>query len=284
MESIPCSASNSTCLDALSVDDIITAGSALYGNAYTVLADATQAEPIRPVRDGSLITSPMDLTQSFGTQSKPLLITNVLDEAGPSIYGNFPDQVPEPEFQPIVNATFGTPRTSVIVSSPHYAAPYTTAANISLLDARSQLNTLGTDYIWRCAAWSFAREWVAAGADAYVGLYVVGATYPGNNEVPFCTEAGSVCHQDDIEMVFGTVPSPTLAQAALTKEMQARYSTFMRTGNPNPSDSSYATWSAVSGTDVPALLLGGSGTASIGACQPSFWGVDPQYDYQVYDI
>jgi hypothetical protein len=69
------------------------------------------------------------------------------------------------------------------------------------VDARVQLQELGTDYLWRCSAWTFARNWVQNGGTAYVGKYLVGATYPGNGEVPYCIQPGIVCHQDDIEIV-----------------------------------------------------------------------------------
>ncbi|KAH9931862.1 uncharacterized protein B0H18DRAFT_1116115 [Fomitopsis serialis] len=36
-----------------------------------------------------------------------------------------------------------------------------------------------------------------------------------------CTDSGSICHQDDIEIAFGTAPSPTSAQSALIAEIHA---------------------------------------------------------------
>lgn len=117
-------------------------------------------------------------------------------------------------------------------------------------------------------------------------MYVTGATYPDNNDIPFCLEAGSVCHEDDIEIVFGTVPNPTAAQAALIKEMQMRYKAFLTTGSPNAAGLSV--WSPATTTTVHAHQLGGtpspSGEVAVGACDPSFWGAAVDYDYQVYGI
>ena len=83
-------------------------------------------------------------------------------------------------------------------------------------------------------------------------------------------------------MQFGTVPSPNTAQASLIKEMQARYNSFLHTGSPNAAG--FATWN-VAGTDnVNAINLGASGMATVGACNPSYWGNFVQYDYQVFGL
>ncbi|KAH9928148.1 uncharacterized protein B0H18DRAFT_1118165 [Fomitopsis serialis] len=66
-----------------------------------------------------------------------------------------------------------------------------------------------------------ARSWASSGGTAYVGMYTVGASYPSNSDVSKCTDSGSICHQDDIEIVFGTAPSPTSAQSALIAEIHA---------------------------------------------------------------
>ncbi|KAH7911429.1 Alpha/Beta hydrolase protein [Hygrophoropsis aurantiaca] len=275
-----CTATDTPCLDALTLDDIVTtAGLNLYDNAANIVP-ATSSEPMRVVTDGTFITSPLDLTAPFPTVTKPILLSNVADEAGYTIYYSFPDAVPQSEYTEVVNGTFGAARYNTLMGSQLYTVESATTDD----DYRPQLQVLGTDSVWRCATWTFARSWVSNGGSAFVGLYTVGASYPGNSAVPYCTEPGVVCHQDDIEIVFGTVPSPDSAQSALITEMQARYKSFLYTGNPNPSGSSYATWEAAGTSDVNAILLGSSGEATVGACTPSFWGASVPYDYQVYDI
>jgi hypothetical protein len=100
---------------------------------------------------------------------------------------------------------------NTIVNSNYYPAP--AAVGGGSVDGRVQLQQLGTDYLWKCSGWSFARSWVQHGGSAYVGEYQVGASYPGNDEVSFCTEPGKVCHQDDIQIVvssFCPIISPCL--------------------------------------------------------------------------
>ncbi|KAH9928173.1 Alpha/Beta hydrolase protein [Fomitopsis serialis] len=265
---LSCSASDTSCLDSLSLDDILTAQSALSDNAYSVVPAAGQSEPIRPVRDGSLITSPLDLTAAFPSQSKTIMLTNVVDEAMYTIYSEFPSAISSSYYDDVVDGTFGSVSGSRLLSYSTYVPSSTPADGTQ--DARPQLSQMGTDQL------GVERRYRVC------GMYTVGASYPGNSDVSECTDSGSVCHQDDIEIVFGTAPSPTSAQSALITEIQARYYQFLRTGNPN--SGSYATWGATDGQTVSALELGSSGAYAAGACDPSQWGDAVPYDYQVYDI
>ena len=198
---ISCSSTDTGCQNALSLDTILSAQEILFGIASTLDPAAGAIVPIRPVLDGSFVTSPLDSTAPFPSVSKPLLITTVANEAGLAIYGAFTDPLPQSAFSPICQAAFlSTERTDIVLRSPFYTFP----PSDSVVDARIQLQELGTDYQWRCSSWTFARNWVQNGGTAYVGKYLIGATYPGNQEVSYCTQPGIVCHQDDIEIVVST--------------------------------------------------------------------------------
>jgi carboxylesterase type B len=294
---VGCSATDTNCLNGLSVSSIINAQMNLFNDAVNLDPSTGIAEPIRPVKDGSFITSPLDATAPFPRETKPLLITNVNNESTFEIFGAFTDPLPMNAFAPIVNQTFGSPRTQTILSSSFYAVNSSASG-----DARFNLQVLGTDYLWKCSGWTFARNWVNNGGQAYVGMYVLGATYPGNEQVPACTQPGVVCHQDDIEIVvsfsrtvshhvvayssyslkFGTVPNPSSAQSSLISQMQKRYASFLATGNPNAN--SIPQWPAATTSNVNPILLGGKGSVPVGACTPQFWGKTVEYDYQVFDI
>ncbi|KZT69793.1 alpha/beta-hydrolase, partial [Daedalea quercina L-15889] len=275
---LSCSASDTSCLDSLSLSEILTAQSNLSSEASSLVPAAGASEPIRPVRDGDLITSPLDLTATFPSQSKTIMVTNVVDEAMYTIYSEFPSALSASFYDDVVDVTFGSTSGARLLSYSEYIPAEVTADGTQ--DARPQLSQMGTDQVWRCPTWTFARNWASSGGTAYVGMYTVGASYPGNSDVSECMDSGSVCHQDDIEIVFGTAPSPTSAQSALITEIQARYYQFLRTGNPN--SGSYATWTPTAGSNVTALELGSSGTYAAGACDPSEWGDAVPYDYQVY--
>ncbi|KAK7467492.1 hypothetical protein VKT23_004545 [Stygiomarasmius scandens] len=283
---LSCSASDTSCLSSLSTEDITSASINTFGAAPSLDASTGAFSPLRPVHDGSLITSALDLTSSpFPSQSKSIMVTTVKNEAMVAIYSINQSLVPESEFPSQVEDTLGSNRTSVVVGSTFYTAPTpqpTNGGDASTIDARTQLEVLGTDYLWKCSSWSFSRLFSSAGGRAFVGTYFVGATYPGNDGTSQCLEPGSVCHQDDIEIVFGTVENPTSEQSALIKEMQARYKMFLSTGNPNAP--AFEPWQEAGSADVKAKSLGAAGLVEVGSCEPDFWGVEVEYDYQVYGI
>ncbi|KAI5119949.1 hypothetical protein M0805_002138 [Coniferiporia weirii] len=280
---LSCDSSDTTCLNKMSTDDVLNISLTVFGVADSLDASAGAFQPMRPVTDRSLITSPLDTTAPFPSQSKSIIVSTVQEEAGSTIYSTYTGRVSENEWPGLVNASLGPSRTSKVISSPHYAVPSQDAKQLATFDARTQLQSLGTDQIWRCPSWTFARSWAAAGGKVYVGQYVVGATYPDNEEIEFCADDGSVCHEDDIKIVFGTVSSPSSEQKSLISESQSRYKAFFNNGNPTVKG--LENWSAVSGSNTNAILFGGSGgSASVGACDPSFWGSDVLYDYQMFGI
>ncbi|KAJ7122106.1 Alpha/Beta hydrolase protein [Mycena epipterygia] len=275
---VSCSAADTACQRALTLDEILDAQVALKAEAMSLDPSTGQGEPIRPVKDGQLVTTPLDSTAPFPKVTKPLLLTNVKNEAGPTIYAD-PDPISAQSFAPITEESLGDARTKTVIHSSFYPmAPHG--------DARVPLQLLGTDYVWRCPTWTLARNWVAHGGSAFVGMYTIGSTYPANTNISYCLEDGVVCHQDDIEIIFGTVPHPTPAQAALTKEMQARYRMFISTGSPNAPG--LEPWQSATTTDVYTKELGKKTTSDgldpILACTPTFWGKAVQYDYQFFDI
>ncbi|KAG7451620.1 alpha/beta-hydrolase [Guyanagaster necrorhizus] len=273
-ELIVCDSTNSTCWESVSVDEILEAQTTLYNNASAIDASASFVIPLRPVRDDVLITTPLDSTAKFPAVTKPILITSVLDEAAATIYDLFPDIVPQTSFDAILSELLGADRAATVVSSSYYQS------NES--DARDLLVKLGTDYVWRCPDWTMARNWVNNGGSAFVGLFTVGAHYYSNANIPFCQEEGAVCHSDDIEIVFGTVSNPDIAQAKLISQIQQRYKSFLNAGHPNPLG--LPEWPAAGKTKVHTYKLGECGKVKIGACTPAFWGSAVEYDYQVYDI
>ncbi|KAJ7622603.1 alpha/beta-hydrolase [Mycena polygramma] len=279
---VACGADDTACQQALILEEILTAQVTVEDEANDLDPAAGLGEPLRPVRDGQLVTNPLDSTAPFPAVSKPLLITSVHNDGGPTVYQLLfpgPNPFSASLFEPVCDKSLGANRTQIVMSSPFYPIDPNG-------DVRVPLETLTTDYIWRCPAWTLARNWVTNGGKAFVGLYTLGATYPANANTSFCLEDGVVCHRDDIFIVFGTTPNPTSAQAALTTEMQARYRMFLTTGNPNAPG--LEPWQPATSTNVSAKELGTKTTSDgldpIGACTPSFWGQTALYDYQVFDI
>lgn len=277
---INCTSYDKACWNSLSLDTILNAETTLLNQSMEIDPSTGLGEPLRPVRDGSLITSPLDSTAPFPPVKKPVLISTVLNEAGYTVYSQFPQPLPTSMLSPVLSATLGPNRTDIILASDFYP-PVPSGPN-GTVDARDQLESIGTDYMWRCPSWTFARAWRENGGTPYVALYHVGASYPGNSVVSYCKQAGNICHQDEIELVFGTVPNPSPSQAAVVNEIQKRYRAFLHNGDPNVDG--LATWSPATTSDVHPLRLGGSGEIPVGACEPTFWGGKVPYDYQIFGI
>jgi len=164
----------------------------LYKTALRTMPVVGQFEPMRPVLDGSFVTTSLDSTTPFPAVSKSILISTVAQEAGSTIYSTYPKALNQSDLIDFCDAFLGPDRAKTILSSKFY--PITP-------DPRAQLQSIGTDYIWRCPSWTFARNWVTHGGKAYVGEYVIGATHPANEDISYCLQPHIVCHQDDIEVV-----------------------------------------------------------------------------------
>jgi len=204
-----CNPCEDSCASSLSVSDILDASDALYSQAMSLDPAAGQGEPIRPVRDGKLITHTLTTSSPFPQVSKPILVTTVADEAGPAIYGYFDSPVSEQDFFRSVYGTFGDSTGDVVLRSQYYTVQIRGGA----FDARPSLKKMGTDSLWRCASWTFSRTWASKGGTVYAGVYVLGATYPTNRKIAFCTSSGSVCHQDDIQIVVSLGLGPKFCPA-----------------------------------------------------------------------
>ena len=206
---LACNPSDNSCASSLSVSDILKASDTLYSQAMFLDQAAGQGQPMRPVRDGQLISYTLTTSSPFPQVSKPILVTTVANEAGPTFYGMYTSPVSEQDFLQNVYWTLGNSRADTVLSSQRYSV----RTSGGVVDARPSLEKLGTDYLWKCPSWTFSSAWASKGGPAYVGMYVLGATYPTNGGIPFCTSKGSVCHQDDIPIVVSLGPRPKLCPA-----------------------------------------------------------------------
>jgi carboxylesterase type B len=274
---LACSSTDTNCLKNVSLTTLLSAQVDLYSVASGLDPACGLGEPLRPIRDGTTISTALvdDVYPSSVGPPKPLLITTVANEGGFAIGSNFPAPIPSIYFAGVVQSQMDSSRANAVVSSSFYTVPGTGD------DAtRETLDKWATDWSWRCSSWSFARTWMNHGGKVWTGQFVKGATYKGNEVIDYCN--GKVCHQDDIYILFGTTPSPTPDQTTLTSEIQARWAKFIRDLTPNPTSGGYAAWNQASSSSLNTLKLGGSGAPDLGACDPTFWGGSVQYDYQLY--
>ncbi|KIJ44282.1 hypothetical protein M422DRAFT_47374 [Sphaerobolus stellatus SS14] len=263
--------SASGCAQTMDLNDLLNHQNNLVGNATGLGPEFYMAQPIRPSPDSTFLTSRFTSSSSFPSSSslKPIVVTTVKDEAMPTINFFFDSPADPSNFIPFISLTLGPVRTATVASSSFYPVNDT--------DARTTLNVLGTDEIWRCSAYKLVRDWATHTSSSiqYSAVITQGITFPDNEAFPECLVPGTVCHEDDIQVVFGTGSTTS----PLTPELQARYKAFVRTSNPNASG--FKNWPAASSSDPKTINLGGTAAIDIGGCVPSFWGQQVEFDYQV---
>ncbi|KAG9014930.1 hypothetical protein FRB90_005034 [Tulasnella sp. 427] len=292
-----CNGGNLSCLQSKSLSDILSAQADFLfysGTVYGVDPSVGTGEPLRPTVDGTTVK--YTLTTTFPPTKRPIMITTNKNEAGQIIGQYFPKGLTTDAFYPSINSSLGESRAKTVNASPYYnptnsnlVQPYYQNGDVT----RQAFDRVGTDQSWRCENWALARRWTAAGGTAYVGVFQIGATYPSNAQVDYCTTPftsggpNPVCHEDEIYIIFGSTPSPTSAQTSLTNDIQARMAKFIAnpSNGPNASGLSW-TWSKAGTSDVKAVQLGGSNAGQAVpayGCDPSFWGAAVPFDWQIYN-
>jgi hypothetical protein len=270
----PASLNYPGCLTATPLATILNSQVNLYAEAATLTPAAGSSEPLRPTTDSTNFLTSTLSGNSWPSPLKPLLFTNVKNEAGQVIGSNLWEGFPTDYYSPTVEATFGENRTDVLLAAPYYNLNNFPGDDTT----REALELMGTDASWRCGGWMLARGYAGKGGSVHTGMFVQGATYTSNADIDYC--AGRVCHEDDIYIVFGTTPSATAAQTALTTEIQARWKGFIKSSSPQATG--YPNWVATTSSNPHVLLLGGSGEDAVGACDPTFWGQQVQFDWQIF--
>jgi len=107
-----------------------------------------------------------------------------------------------------------------------------------------------------------------------------------------------VCHEDDIQLIFNNYANgvkPNAAQAKVSKELQARYASFAKIGNPNPTKGAFLQWNQVGvGESLNLLVIGNDNESGISKMEQSqkagtcggngkgLWGDQVQFDWQFY--
>nr|XP_031858475.1 uncharacterized protein CI109_006120 [Kwoniella shandongensis]KAA5525547.1 hypothetical protein CI109_006120 [Kwoniella shandongensis] len=310
------------CLRAIPVSQIITAQTQLTETVIYSVQGLPISEPIRPTYESvtlpqdptkQLFDDPSTLT--FPPSNLPLLITTVKNEGGSAAQGMFAKPVPiDPNtYYATLAALVGPQRAKSVVSNSHYALPNQTGYGARGDTFRESFDKAVTDGIWKCPNRDVASKWATAGGKVWVGEWEQGATYPGNaDDGSYCSTQGRVCHEDDIYTTFGTAPNPSSNTSVLEDNIFTYWSSFINHLDPNPSvgkrdcvppsslsqgttarniqvekrGTSNAAWEAyTSEEDVFPLNSSGDGSVDgegVTTCLEGFWGVESQYDWQLY--
>ncbi|KAF9911994.1 hypothetical protein EC991_001441 [Linnemannia zychae] len=204
----------------------------------------------RPVIDGDLIKDDFSVLVMEGRYNfnASIMWGTVKDEAGFYVPLYYTKPVPIARAAVNLELVFDKNRTAVILASDFFPLPESDP------DAfRVTFTQFGTDYYWLCPLQFFTREMIKH-QSIYVYRFSRGRDMPlveGN----FCSAStGRVCHSNEIQTVFASgaaVPgfSQTGNDARFARQVIDRFTTFAKTGDPNPQPGPF-TGAANSNPDV----------------------------------
>ncbi|KAG0378524.1 hypothetical protein BGX24_003557 [Mortierella sp. AD032] len=230
-----CNSGNLDCARAASINDILEATVkadqlALNDDIWTTFGLVE-----RPVIDGGLIMDDFSVLVKEGryNANASIIWGTVKDEAGFYVPIYYREPVPIARAALKLELVFDKNRTSVILASDFFPLPASDS------DAfRVSFTQFGTDYYWLCPLQYFSRQ-MTMYKPIYVYRFSRGRDMP-LVEDSFCSAStGRVCHSNEIQTVFGSgaaVPgfSQTGCDARFARQVIDRFTTFVKTGNPNP--------------------------------------------------
>ncbi|KAG0217167.1 hypothetical protein BGX33_011273 [Mortierella sp. NVP41] len=244
MDFLGCEPSDLVCAQTKTVDEI----QAAEQNATMAVAMQPGNEWVnfaaiyRPTIDGHFLPGDFaELIRSGRFNRKAnIMWGSTRDEMAAFIPLAFPDPIPVDEKDKYLPMYLTTNRTRRLIESPFYSLDRSDPDTV-----RNELSRAVTDLLWACPIQRISRG-VAAQRSNKVYTYqfnhgreiysTFGGVYP-----PFCK--GRICHTDDIlpsfgsgDVVVGSVQ--TGGDARFARQVIDRFTTFAKTGNPNPNPDS----------------------------------------------
>ncbi|GAA5895065.1 hypothetical protein JCM8208_000103 [Rhodotorula glutinis] len=245
--------------------------------AWASRSDFAFAEPFRIHIDGRAVTKDFRQLVASGkplnVPSRQIIYSTVKNEGCNGVQKVFSVPMPAdywPLYAPGVVAQFFTSRADGILESGKYDP-----SNIpDDADAfRNEFIQLTTDFTWVCPAQQTALNQTAASGyrgNVYLAEFDVGISKHAEGEVDYC--AGGVGHEDDIKLIFREDVG-TSVQGAVSTDVQARWGSFIRTGDPNraPTSLGLVNWPpvAASAGDLNVLVFGADASTGKSAVKKS---------------
>ncbi|KAF8976383.1 hypothetical protein BGZ46_008314 [Entomortierella lignicola] len=235
MKALNCSNNDLVCARSRPIDAILTAQYKANVQAFLENRWTTPALIDRPSIDGGLI--PADFSQlvkngSYNTKAN-IMWGTVHDEIGSLITEFFPNPVPIPNVTDIISFLLTPNRTAQLLNSTYFKP------NSSDPDGARDLITLaGTDYYFFCPLRYLSREMTKI-KGTYNYRFRSGRDEPFDQNSYCAASSGRVCHSADIQVVHasgGVIPgyNQTGDDARFARQVLDRFTTFAKTGNPNP--------------------------------------------------
>ncbi|KAF9366455.1 hypothetical protein BGX34_002730 [Mortierella sp. NVP85] len=261
MELLGCEPANLACAQSKTTYEVLVAQNKAM--AHVLTNDATTWVPhptvYRPVVDGNLIPADFaNLIQSGRYNTKVnILWGTTRDEGAFFVPAYYPSPIPPQDTQLVLSTMMRDNRTHALLQSPYYKMNESDPDTV-----RSVFSDMYTDFYFGCALQVMSRGIVTHNVKTKSkntpNLYTYkmnhgrmweAAGFPTN----FCKNRA--CHGDDIIPSFGSgavLPgeSQTGDDARFSRQVVDRFSTFAKTGNPNPDPKRSQSNSAAQNPDV----------------------------------
>ncbi|KAG0288051.1 hypothetical protein BGZ96_008107 [Linnemannia gamsii] len=238
MQSLNCTTSDLDCARNKTTDQVVVAETQAISTFIKKPENqwVISAAVFRPTVDKALITGDLAELLKSGEYNKK---ANVLwgythDEANLFVPMVLPNPVPvaniDEEFQKLIPYN----RTRVLINSPYYTKDNSTDS------VRYAYGEGLTDFYWICPTQIFSRAAAKQMSTFYTYRMDYGRSASlalGIPPTPLCV--GKVCHADDIIPSFGSGDAlsggnQTGDDARFARQVIDRFTTFAKTGNPNP--------------------------------------------------
>ncbi|KAF9437351.1 hypothetical protein BGZ76_001117 [Entomortierella beljakovae] len=235
MQALGCAVTDLACARSKSVDQVLTAQTVANDKALADDKWTTWALVERPVIDGDLIPaefSQLVKTAKYNTKAN-IMWGSVHDEAGLFVPQYFPDPVPVANVSDAMQLFFDADRTATILASEYFQLDPADSDAVRNLFTRA-----GTQYYFFCPLRYLSRQ-MSAIKPTYNFRFNRGRDTPLVGEGYCSVSTGRVCHSADIQPSFASgasVPgfSQTGDDARFARQTVDRFTTFAKTGNPNP--------------------------------------------------
>ncbi|KAK9367243.1 Carboxylesterase [Lipomyces kononenkoae] len=270
------------CMRNLSLTEILAAQVSVVSNGPRACPEINYGQPLSPVIDGTLIKKDFSTYVEEGNLpiKVSMIVGTVADEGNSQVEDAIPAAVPITYYPALLSQFLGTKRAALLLATLSFLPN-------PLRDdsTRLELAFVGKLFYWTCAVQRIALSYFS---NIYSKIYIyeteVGITYPANADLSLC-QGRYVCHESDIEPLFGTyaASSATSAQIAVSQEIQERWSQFIKSGDPN--NGNYAHWKPIGSTvQLNLLKIGEAKVVSRHFPKQcgSIFGKLVNFDYQLY--
>ncbi|KAG0080808.1 hypothetical protein BGZ90_011233 [Linnemannia elongata] len=223
------------CARTRPVDQVLTAQTTANAKALADDKWTTWALVERPSIDGLLIKTEFSAMVKAGTYNTKANIMwgTVHDEAGLFVPQYFPNVVPIANVSSALELVFNTAQANLMLSNPMFQPDPSDPDAVRNLFTRA-----GTEFYFFCPLRYLSRQ-MTKRKPVYNFRFNRGRDTPLVGEGYCSASTGRVCHSADIQPVFASGAAvPTIKQtgddARFARQVVDRFTTFAKTGNPNP--------------------------------------------------